>query len=371
MMTDTPRPAESGARPATKLTLNRETVTYREILEQPAAWRRALADARLQSASLASGLGQPLGSSNLVVTGCGSSYYLALATAAQLRIALGRPVAAVPASELLIHSAAALGEVAPYVLIAISRSGETTETVLAAEQARREHGAVVLSITCYPGSALARAGDVTLLVESGQESSVVMTKSFTSMLLATQAVASEVGGTIAASDLDALPGLLDRLLPEHVDRCEAAGIRAGVAKRVFLGSGPYYGLACEANLKMKEMAIVTSEVYHNLEFRHGPISIVDSSTLVTCFVSDAGRSYEVPLLAELKAMGAALFVVCERKDPAVEAQADYLVELKSGVPEAARATLFLPFVHLMAYACAVSRGENPDSPRNLTQVVKL
>lgn len=350
--------------------LNRDTFTYREILEQPEAWRRALTSARDQWPAVGNGLAPALTDGNLVVTGCGSSYYLSLAAAAQLRLALGRPVAVLPSSEILIHSPASLG-LSRYALLSISRSGETTEVVLATQRARREHQAPVLAVSCYGQSSLAGLGDVALVVESGQETSVVMTKSFTSILLAIQLIAGRLAGGPLDAELECVPDVLSRLLPEYASVSEEAGALPGIEKRIFLGSGPYYGLACEANLKMKEMAIVTSEVYHCLEFRHGPISIVDSTTMVTCFISDAGRAYEVPLLAELKALGATLFVICEKSEPDISAHADYLVELGSGLSEATRAVLYLPFAHLLAYSCAVTRGENPDSPRNLTQVVKL
>jgi len=350
--------------------LRRDTHTYREIMEQPSAWRGALSEGRRQWADVAARLGADAMARDLVVQGCGSSLYLSQAVASQLRIA-GRSASAVPSSELLLHAPSALGPDRPRLLVSLSRSGETTEVVLATDAAKRERGMPVLVETCYGGSSLARRGDAVLEVTSGQEASVVMTKSFTTELLAFQTGLHYFGGPSLDADLDRLPDALDKLLATSGEQAMLAGSQPGVEKRVFLGSGPYYGLALEANLKMKEMAIVTSEVYHNLEFRHGPISIVDERTQVVVFISDSGRAYEVPLLAELKALGATLVVICERAEPAIVRSADYLFELTSGVSEAARAALYLPITHLLAYACAVSRGENPDSPRNLTQVVKL
>ncbi len=350
--------------------LRRDTHTYREIMEQPAAWRGALAEGRRQWPEVASKLGPDSLARALVVQGCGSSLYLSHAVASQLRIA-GRAATALPSSELLLHSRAALGPDRAYLLVSMSRSGETTEVVRATDFAKREHGVPVLVETCYGGSSLAGRGDAVLEVTSGQERSVVMTKSLTTELLAFQTGLPFFGGPPLDAELDRLPDVLDRLLAAQGEQAMLAGAQAGVEKRIFLGSGPYYGLALEASLKMKEMAIVTSEVYHNLEFRHGPISIVDARTQVVVFLSDSGRAYEVPLLAELKALGATLVVVCERAEPAVVESADYLFELASGVSEAARAALYLPLAHLFAYACAVSRGENPDNPRNLTPVVRI
>lgn len=350
--------------------LNRDTNTYREIMEQPSAWRGALAEARGQWPEIVARLGAELTTRELVVHGCGSSLYLAMTIAAQLGIA-GRRATALASSELLLHSPAALGQIRDYALVSLSRSGETTEVILATDFARQSHRVPVLVETCNGESALAKRADAVLTVTSGRERSVVMTKSFTSELVAFQVGLPFLGGATLSSQLDRLPDALDRLLAAHEEQAMLAGAQSGIEKRIFLGSGPYYGLALEANLKMKEMAIVTSEVYHNLEFRHGPVSIVDDRTLVVAFISDSGRAYEVPQLAELKALGATLVVICERADPAIVESADYLFELSSGLDEAARAALYLPLAHLIAYACAVSRGANPDSPRNLTQVVKL
>ena len=351
--------------------LTRATDTYREIMDQPRSWRVALAAAREQWPAIRGRLGAVLAADEILLTGCGSSYYLSLVAAALLRPALKRRVTVLPSSELLLHAGAALGPLRPGLLVALSRSGETSETVLAAERAKGAYGVPVLSITCRGESSLGRLGDATLAMDAVQEAGVVMTKSFTSILIALQQGAGCLAGETLDDELGQLPGILERLLLQYAGLAEQVGALSGVEKRVFLGGGPFYGLACEANLKMKEMAIVSSEVYHSLEFRHGPISIVDRSTLVTCFVSDAGRDYEVPLLAELKSLGARLFVVCERAESAIEATADHLIELRSGLGEAARVALHLPFAHLLAHACAVSRGEDPDHPRNLSPVVML
>lgn len=356
--------------------MDRSSHTYREIIEQPAAWPRALAEARAQWHGVRDALGSRLDAPEIVFTGCGSSYYLSLAAAAQFRRKIARPVSVLASSELLLHSPVAFGAKRPYLLIAVSRSGETTEVIDALGFARSQHGAPVLAVSAYADKPLAMLGDARIVIEAGQEASVVMTKSYTSMLLALQTVAARLGGNpldiaLVDSQLDRLPGLLARLLPKYGPLAEHVGALPDIEKRIFLGSGPYYGLALEANLKMKEMAIVTSEVYHTLEYRHGPISIVDKNTLVVCFISDAGYDYEVALLPELKALGARLFVVCERANETITKNADFLVELSSGLDESTRAVLYLPFAHLIAYSCAVSRGETPDNPRNLGQVVKL
>jgi glucosamine--fructose-6-phosphate aminotransferase (isomerizing) len=130
----------------------------------------------------------------------------------------------------------------------------------------------------------------------------------------------------------------------------------------FLGSGIRYGLACEANLKMKEMTLTNSEPFHFLEFRHGPMSMVNGNTVVVGMLSDANRFHEARVLAEMKMLGAAVAVLGE---------SDADVELESQIPESVRGVLYLPVLQLMAFHRAVAKGLNPDRPNNLTAVVKL
>jgi glucosamine--fructose-6-phosphate aminotransferase (isomerizing) len=143
------------------------------------------------------------------------------------------------------------------------------------------------------------------------------------------------------------------------------------AKFVFIGQGPFYGLACESMLKIKEMALFASEAYHSLEFRHGPISMADSSMLVTCFLSERGRQEELNLLGEVRALGARTLVVCEKADTGIRAVSDHILDLDSGLPEFHRLVLGLPVTQLMAYHAARKKGLDPDHPRNLNQVVEI
>jgi glucosamine--fructose-6-phosphate aminotransferase (isomerizing) len=136
----------------------------------------------------------------------------------------------------------------------------------------------------------------------------------------------------------------------------------------FLGSGPRYGLACETNLKMKEMSLTHSEPFHFLEFRHGPKSMVGASTMVVGLLSQANRAYEGAVLKEVQELGGNTLVLAESAaGSGVEAD----VPLESDVPEAVRNVLYLPALQLLAFYRAVSKGLDPDQPHNLDAVVKL
>jgi glucosamine--fructose-6-phosphate aminotransferase (isomerizing) len=129
-----------------------------------------------------------------------------------------------------------------------------------------------------------------------------------------------------------------------------------------LGSGPRYGLACEVNLKMKEMTLTHSEPFHMLEFRHGPKAMVGKSAAVIGLLSEENREYESAVLAEMGQLDGQTLTLAET-------EAD--VTFASGLPKAVRNVLYLPVLQLMAYHRAIAKGLDPDKPTNLDAVVKL
>jgi glucosamine--fructose-6-phosphate aminotransferase (isomerizing) len=128
-------------------------------------------------------------------------------------------------------------------------------------------------------------------------------------------------------------------------------------------------LACEANLKMKEMSLSVSEAFHFLEFRHGPMSMVDERTLVVGLLSEKAHADELAVLREMRTLGAQTLVLADQ--PLAEQEADYQVCFHSGLPETNRAVLYLPVLQLLGYYRAMKNGQNPDQPHNLTAVIVL
>jgi len=165
--------------------------TYDEIVTQPAGWAEALAVVRAQKAtlvSLASG-----GYAQTLFTGCGSTYYLSLAASALFQELTGRPARAVPGGELLFNPQTVLTE-GRTLLVAVSRSGATTETVQAVEQFHRERRGDVVVITNYGDQPLSKLADLAIVIEKGQEQSVAQTRSFASMYVAATALCALFAG---------------------------------------------------------------------------------------------------------------------------------------------------------------------------------
>ena len=201
---------------------------------------------------------------------------------------------------------------------------------------------------------------------------MVMTRSFSSMLLGLQCLAVTLAGNAEfIQTLKRLPKAAEPLFREIPSRLQDFVSRHDFEDYVFLGQGPFYGIACEAALKVTESSCSYAQSFHSLEFRHGPKSIVSPRTLVGFFLSDSGYAAEVDLLEEIKGLGGVTFVVTPKSDPRVKAMADFLVEVPFEGPECSRLAACIPWGQLLGLYTGLKKGLNPDSPRNLSQVVVL
>jgi glucosamine--fructose-6-phosphate aminotransferase (isomerizing) len=344
----------------------RGALTLREISDQPTAWQAAIRRFDRDAARVDRLFEQHL-PDEVVFTGCGSSYYLSLTAASVFQQVTGMRAKAVPASEILQFPEGVFAQEASPLLVASSRSGTTTETLRAVRSAARQ-GIPTLAITCAGGSPLAAQADVALVSPRGAERSVVMTKSFSSLLLLGLLLAAQRGGdTALRRELSRLPALGKRAIKIALPLMRDMGTTA--SRFVFLGAGPEHGIAWEAMLKMTEMAQRVAVAYHPLEFRHGPIAVVGPGTLAMLFGTEAGAGLEAALVRDLRRHGATVVVVCE--DGKKGAESEMRVSLDAGLSDAARSLLYLPFGQALAYWRAVGAELDPDRPRHLTSVVRL
>ncbi|MBC7250978.1 MAG: SIS domain-containing protein [Anaerolineae bacterium] len=344
--------------------------TWQEIISQPETWRATLEDFAATQAALDHFLAQA-DFDHILVTGCGSTHYLAQTTAVTLAHHTGIPVHAFPSSELWLFPG--MIPRAKALLLLISRSGMTTETLWALERFRKVNGGPTLTVTCYPDSPLARRADWALTAPAAQEQSVAQTRSFTSMFLLTLALTAVLThDEDMPKRLHRLPDALDDLVTRSGDLPQRLGADLSIQKIFFLGGGPLYGLANEAMLKTKEMSLSQAEAYHPLEFRHGPMSVVDEQTLIVGFISDSGLAEELQVLKEMQKLGAHTLALVEGSSVFSNSwQPHHIVELRSGLNEWERGPLYLPLIQRMAYHRALAKGLDPDRPNNLTAVVEL
>jgi len=177
------------------------------------------------------------------------------------------------------------------MLVAISRSGGTSETIAAVHRFQRQGLGIVVVISNYPDSPLALLGDHAILIPAGREKSVAQTRSFASMYLAVTAfTAALVNRNDLVDEMAGLPALGKRLINNYLDTARMIGEGLDIDRFYFLGSGVRYGLACEASLKMKEMTLTHSEPCHFFEFSHGPIAMITPSSQVFGLVSETPRT---------------------------------------------------------------------------------
>jgi glucosamine--fructose-6-phosphate aminotransferase (isomerizing) len=335
--------------------------TRREIFSQPSAWEAALGVLRENGSAIRS-LFQSGDFKSLLFTGCGSTYYLALSAAATAQSLLGIPARGLPASEIWLNPEAYTHN-GKTLLIAISRSGETTETLHACEAFRKHAYGEVLTLSCYPQHSLATQGTLNLVFPSGQETSIAQTRAFSTLYLATIAIA--ILGSSRSDlfdELSSLPIMGRQLLAQYQITAQSVGRDTNLDRFYFLGSGTRYGLACELSLKLKEMSLSHSEPFHFLEFRHGPKSMVTPSTLVVGLVSESHYQQEMAVLTEMEVMGAKILALGER---------NCNVNFNSGLSEFIRNVLYLPLGQQLAFERAMYHRLDPDQPHNLDAVVRL
>jgi glutamine---fructose-6-phosphate transaminase (isomerizing) len=339
-----------------------------EILSQPECWKTCLTELT-RSPAVSEIVARFHSAPEWLFIGCGSSYYVALAAAATMKSLAGRHARAIPASEVLLYPELVFSA-SPCVPVLISRSGQTSE-VLQAGEMLHQRSIPSIAVTCAQGQPLEKLATITIAVPA-DEQSTVMTRSFTSMLLALQFLAGRIAGNKVFGDaLMAMPDHAREALEPVPEQ-----IRDFVAGHIFddyvsLGHGPFYGLACEYALKVMEMSVSPAQFFHSLEFRHGPKSVVTPRTLLVFLLSEQGYRAECDLLEEIKALGGTTMVIAHQASARVRAAADLLVELPIKFPELARLAPTLVPGQLLGLHTGLKKGLNPDSPRNLTRSVIL
>jgi glucosamine--fructose-6-phosphate aminotransferase (isomerizing) len=267
------------------------------------------------------------------------------------------------------------------LVIAISQSGETLDTLMAAKLAK-ERGARVIAIANVMGSAIPRMADGELYTRAGPEIGVASTKCFTAQLCALLMLALYV-----ARRRDALSAERSRELVEgmarlpHLMRDVLQGTRQltlSLARRhldardvLFLGRGPSFPIALEGALKLKEISYVHAEGYAAGEMKHGPIALIDSSVPVVVLVpKDEFRDKSMSNLQEAKARGGRIVAIATEGDEDAQKLGDEVIEVPPADPDLQPLLTILP-LQLYAYYVADLKGTDVDQPRNLAKTVTV
>lgn len=340
--------------------------TYAEIVSQGDIWKKTIKDSSKQLDSISDWFNLP--HEEVMFIGCGSTHYLALSAAKTWTYLTRESARGLPSSEIWYYPSSTFSKLKPS-LVAISRSGETTETINALSVFRDRYHEEGLVIGCYPESTMTRSSKFSLLAPHAQETSVAQTRSFSSMYILSQLLAATAArNTKFVKELEQLPDIFGRILTKNEELVKSIGSDPKYQHFVFLGSGVNYGLASETMLKMKEMSTSVSEVFSFMEFRHGPMSVISDRSLVIGFISNARKTEELKVLTEMKKLGATTLALVE---DAEDTSADFIIELNSSISDMARGAAYLPLLQLLGYYHSISKGLNPDNPTNLSSVVYL
>jgi glutamine---fructose-6-phosphate transaminase (isomerizing) len=349
----------------------RQSETWKEILSQGHVWQTVLREMS-QSASVEKILAS-LGKSNeLVFVGCGSSFYLAEAAANTWTLLTGQRSRALPASEVLLFSQQLQTESGKSQAVVISRSGKTSETVRAARVLSQELGLPTIGLTCAWSSELELMCESTIVLPAADEKSMVMTRSFTSMLLSLQYLAGcWAGNKQFVLDLQRMAEHFAPRINAIAEETEAFVKQQTFADYVFLGQGPFHGIAREASLKVMEMSCSYSQSFHALEFRHGPKAIVSQATCLMFYLSKTGREAERAVLTEMKELGGVTIAVCDRAEDSLRGASNLVIEVGFDGNELALLAPYTVAGQLLGFFTGAQKGLDADHPKNLTRIVIL
>ena len=354
----------------------------KEIFEQPESIRNAMRGRldRDQATAVFGGLNldarQLRSIDRIVLTACGTSWHSAMVAEYMIEAFARLPVEVEYASELRYRNPPLSPST---LLLAITQSGETIDTLAAMREMKRK-GHPVLAICNVVGSTIARESDGGVYLHAGPEIGVASTKAFTSQCVVLAMLALHLGrlrhlsyeaGIRIVDELEKLPELVERSL-ETNDLClEIAGKYAACDNFLYLGRQYNFPTALEGALKLKEISYIHAEGYPAAEMKHGPIALVDEKT-PSVFIVPQGTVYEKVLanMEEIRARGGPVIAIADENDERVGEIADDVIRVPAAAEYLQPIVTAAP-LQLLAYHIAVLRGCDVDKPRNLAKSVTV
>lgn len=266
------------------------------------------------------------------------------------------------------------------VVIAISQSGETADTLAALELAKSK-GATILGVCNVVGSSISRITDAGSYTHAGPEIGVASTKAFTAQVTVLTLMALSLAhkkGTLSEtkfrtmlSELEIIPEKVSRVLERNDEIEKIAAIYKDASNALYLGRGSSFPVALEGALKLKEISYIHAEGYPAAEMKHGPIALIDEEMPVFV-IATKGTSYEkvVSNIQEVKARKGKIIAIVTEGDTEVKAMADHIIEIPDTDEHLVPLLATIP-LQLLSYHIAVMRGCNVDQPRNLAKSVTV
>lgn len=353
----------------------------KEIFDQPRCLRDCMSgrlfDDEVVLSAVRNNRARLLSATRFIIVACGTSWHAGLVGKQLIEHFCKIPVEVDYASEFRYRDPV----IYPTdVVIAISQSGETADT-LAAIKLAKERGACIFGIVNAVGSSIARETDTGIYIHVGPEIGVASTKAFTGQLtcltLLTLALA-EAKGTVdhdeflsLTRELRQIPDKIDAILKKNDDIKSLARVYTYASNFLYLGRGWNYPVALEGALKLKEISYIHAEGYPAAEMKHGPIALVDNMMPVL-FIATHHQGYEkiVSNMQEVKARGGRIIAVITEGDDSMAKIADETISIPTTLAPLAPLLTVIP-LQLLAYHIAVEKGLNVDQPRNLAKSVTV
>lgn len=344
-------------------------ITYNEMKQQYIALRKTF-NYLLSKRDEIIGFFEDTPHKSLTYTGCGSSYMLCQSAQMSANVRLGILSTAIAAGELMLHNKDYSMMLDKTMIIAISRSGSTSEVIKAIEAIREDKKTPVLSITCVENSHLEKISDFTLKLNWAYDESVCQTRTIVNFYTANLLIAAFLSGDLA----------LEKAIDEAIDSgdsfmAEYEELIAPISEEnwtnvVILADGEMKGIAAEGALAMTEIAQIPGNYYNVLDVRHGPMVLVNKDTLVIACLNENGYGYQKALIKDIIARGAKTITFSSSLVEPIEGVRLHISShikmdnAVSGIP-----FIFIPQV--IAVYRALKDGINPDNPEGLTAWVKI
>ncbi len=360
-----------------------EHFMLKEIFEQPRAIRDCMrgrldaAAGRLVLGGIREYVNKMMQADRIIIIACGTSWHAGLVAEYMIEEFCRIPVEVEYASEFRYRNPIIReGD----VVIAISQSGETADTLAAIELAKAK-GAIIIGVCNVVGSSIARASHAGSYTHAGPEIGVASTKAFTAQLTVLSMIAlvlAQKRGTITDRkfhemlvELENIPGKVEQVLQQNDKIRELAYLFKDATNFLYLGRGYNFPVALEGALKLKEISYIHAEGYPAAEMKHGPIALIDEAMPVV-FIATRDSSYEkiISNVQEVKARKGRVISVVTAGDDILPALSEFVIEVPA-VQEALMPIVSVVPLQLLSYHIAVMRGCNVDQPRNLAKSVTV
>lgn len=351
--------------------MENKSYTYKEITSQIENWEKVYQDIVDKKIDLTL---FSLDYDEVIFFGCGSSYNLSQSASFITKYMLGRKSSlALPSSELLINNNIYISKNKKYLAVGFSRSGETSESISVLKLLGEKNNVISLTFSCKKDNSISKLSDYSFICRDIDEKSIVMTVSFSAMLLGYCLMLTKfLGKKEILYEFKYLIDYLNKNMSGLFDDIKSYLDREYFNSYFVLGSGFNYGLSAEADLKMKEMSQTPSYSYHLYELNHGPKSLVNENTLCLILTLNKDLFKSESIIKEILNLGSRVLIIGSKYFNITNRKnVKYLLSDSDFKNDFVKAFINIPVFQALAYLKTVKNNLDPDKPKNLSYTIKI